>query len=114
MKYGFELEKEILEAIVFLVAHDYGHCVIDKDGLTVFACVNDIFNYSTADCQEIPHYEIKPLVDEMFKHHTDNWQNNPGWYPLLLWVQKKRGGLEFIPPMKKEIDEYLKEHTIII
>lgn len=114
MNYGFDLDKETLQAIVFLVAHDYGHCAIDKDGLSVYACVNDIFNYSTADSEEIPLCEVKQLVDEILKYHTDNWKNNPGWFPLLLWAQKKRGGMDFIEPLKKEIEEFLQENTVNI
>jgi len=105
-KYGFNLDKETLESIVFLLAYDFASATISEEGLNVYMCVNDTFAYSTADCEEIPLDEIKPLVDEMLKFHNDDTIPNPAWYPILIWAQKKRGR-EFIPPVKKDVDEFL-------
>lgn len=106
-KYGFDLDKETLETIVFLLAHDYACAGIDEDGLSVYLHIGDAFAYSTADCEEIPLNEIKPLVDEILKYHNPALLPNPGWYPILIWAQKKRG-VEFIPEVKKEVEEFLK------
>jgi hypothetical protein len=106
-KYGFDLDKETLEAIVFLIANDYAHCGMDEDGLSVYARVNDTFTYSASDSEEIPLNEIKSVANEVLKYHAENTIINPGWFPLLLWTQNKRHGMEFIPEVKKEIDEFL-------
>jgi hypothetical protein len=104
-KYGFELDKETLEAIVFLASNDHVSVTLYQDDNKVIglrAWLNDIFGYACSHMEELPLEEAEELADEVLIF------GDKGWIAMCLWAQKKNG-LEFIEPIKKEIEEFLSK-----
>ena len=115
MSYGFDLDKETLEAVLYLAANELVFVYQDNEGpftklvdnntrgkgIKVVANLNDTFNYA-ADCEDIPADKIIPLAKACyaFEPYSKNWM------VICLWAKKHRSQ-EFIEKVKRDIDATL-------
>ena len=118
-----ELEKQLdaagnrikqYEAAYYLLAHEVIFCSVEASPFFVpcdwiieegkilnwFANVNDTFFYAAADAEPM-------ALDDVLDVYNDAVARFPEkpWVAVAIWAQKKRGGMEFITPVKEAVCE---------